>query len=77
MPKILEQISGLCDSGTRPTLRTNRQLYSIKKIAGRNPVLRVIGPVDNSYAGFCEDNVENDGLSTLFRKLRFQRFETM
>jgi len=23
-------------------------------------------PVFVSYAGFCEDNIENDGLSTLF-----------
>ena len=40
MPNILEQISGLCDSGYTSDLRTNQQLYSIKKIAGRNPILR-------------------------------------
>ncbi len=38
MPNILEQISGLCDSGYTSDPRTNQQLYSIKKIAGRNPV---------------------------------------
>jgi len=42
MPNILEQISGLCDSGYTSDPRTNQQLYSIKKIAGRNPVLSVI-----------------------------------
>jgi hypothetical protein len=42
MPNILEQISGLCDSGYTSDLRTNQQLYSIKKIAGRNPLLSVI-----------------------------------
>jgi hypothetical protein len=42
MPNILEQISGLCDSGCGSDPRTNQQLYSIKKIAGRNPVLSVI-----------------------------------
>jgi hypothetical protein len=39
MPNILEQVSELCESGYTADLRTNRQLYSIKKIAGRNPVL--------------------------------------
>ena len=42
MPNILEQISGLCDSGYTSDPRTNQQSYSIKKIAGRNPVLSVI-----------------------------------
>ena len=44
MPNILEQISGLCDSGYTSDPRTNQQLYSIKKIAGRNPVLSSHGP---------------------------------
>ena len=47
MPNILEQISGLCDSRYTSDPRTNQQLYSIKKIAGRNPILSVIDY--NSY----------------------------
>ena len=50
MPDILEQISGLCDSGYTSDPRTNRQLYSIKKIAGRNPVLNVIACDSDSWS---------------------------
>ena len=47
MPNVLEQISGLCDSGYTSDPRTNQQLYSIKKIAGRNPSSEV------SYCSFA------------------------
>ena len=50
MPNILEQISGLCDSGYTSDPRTNQQLYSIKKIAGRNPVLSVIACDNDSWS---------------------------
>ena len=54
MPNILEQISGLCDNRYTSDPRTNQQLYSIKKIAGRNSVLSEIAVHNNDGS-----NVEN------------------